>query len=434
MIAVLAACSGGGGGGGTVSMPTATAGSSSTASALTESPMAARVFVDTMGVNVDTVNNLPAANVAPVAMLLKQMGLRHIRAPIITSSSYASTVSTFLQESGTKALGLTNCPEPLGPTSTSAVTSADITTFQSDVGGQLDGVEAVNEPDSRASADPNWASDTRSCMQAQTGAIPSLPYLAPAISYQETDAPILGNVASLVTAGNIHHYFSGHSPDNPGYGAVYGCGVANSLVWAMCEAQINSGPQPLYITETGYNSDSEVDLPTQAKYLSRVYFINANAGIVRTYVYVLVGYSGGDGFGGDGLIDQSTLAPKPAYYAIQSLTAAIDDSSLISPITSPVTYSIAGPSSLQHLLIRKRSGLYILALWNETPSWDPSTDTEIAVPAQTVKVTLPHSATNVSAEALNDSGAFASSTVTANANSLSLPVDDHITLLMFDQP
>ncbi len=441
-VAMLAACSGGGGGGGGTSTPptssasgtqTASPGPTATTFALSESPMWSRNFVDSMGVHVDTVNNLPSPNVAPVAMLVKQMGVRHVRIPIVASTPYAATVAAFLSGSGAKALGIAGCSEPLGETATSAVMSSDITTFQNAVGGALEGVEAVNEPDSRASADPNWVADTISCMQTQVGALPSLPYLAPSLQYPLTAAPELGSVANMVSAGNIHRYFSGHSPNNPGYGGNYPCGVANSLPWAICEAQIVSGNQPMYVTESGYNSDSEVDLPTQAKYLSRVYFVNANAGIVRTYLYCMVGYTGEDGFGGEGLLEPKTLAPKPAYYAISSLTSAIDDPSTISAVLSTVKYSLTGPASLEHLLMRKRDGTYVLALWNETESWNPATDTEVAVPAQNVTIKLPFAASNVSGEALNDSGAFAASTVSADSSStkLTVPVDDHITLVFF---
>ncbi len=376
---------------------------------------------------------MPTANIAPAASLLKSLGIKHIRIGIIKDNdTYNSAVSSFLSQSQAKALGITSCAAPLGPSLTSAVTASDIATFSNAIGGGLEAYEAMNEPDAQASADPLWVPNLVSCMQSQENAIPGAPFVGPAIANELTYANDLGNQTSIINYGNFHRYLSGHNPDTPGYGGSFPCGVYGALSWAICEAQIVSGSEPIAVTEMGYSSTNEVDLTTQAKYLSRTFFVNDNAGIVRTYIYTFVSYTGGDSFGGDGILN-TDLSAKPAYTAIQSSLNVLADTAAGSTPAS-VNYAIIGaPSSLEHELIQKSNGSYVLALWNETASWNTATNTPITVAPTNVTVAFPFLTTSVSATSLSDAGTPTTPSAILGVNGFIVPVDDHMTFVQFSK-
>jgi hypothetical protein len=399
----------------------------------TETPFRALDVSNSFGVNVD-LSDISSANVAPTASLLKSLGITHVRIGLLKNdASYDSTVSSFLSQSGASALGITNCIAPLGPSLSSGITASDIATFNSAIGGKLEGYEAMNEPDAQASADPLWVQNLESCMQQQENAIAGVPFVGPAISNELAYASDVGNQTSIINYGNFHRYLSGHNPDTPGYGGTYSCGVYGALNWAICEAQIVSGSEPLTITEQGYSTTNEVDQTTQAKYLSRAFFVNANAGIARTYVYTLTSYTGGDAFGGDGILN-TDLSTKPAYTAIQSTLGELSDTAEGSAPAS-ITYAIVGaPSTLEHQLIEKSNGSYVLVLWNETPSWNTTTSVPITVAPTNVTVAFTFPVTSVKATSLSDAGSPTTpNSITLATNGIIVPVDDHLTFITFSK-
>jgi hypothetical protein len=398
-----------------------------------ETPLRAQDVINSFGINVD-VADTSSANIAPTASLLKSLGITHVRLGILKNDpTYDSAVSQFLSQSGASALGITNCTAPLGPSLTSGITASDIASFNSAIGGKLEAYEAMNEPDAQASADPLWVQNLESCMQGQENAISGVPFVGPAISNELGYASAVGNQTSIINYGNFHRYLSGHNPDTAGYGGTYSCGVYGALNWAICEAQIVSGSEPIAITEQGYSSTNEVDLTTQAKYLSRAFFVNSNAGIARTYVYTLTSYTGGDAFGGDGILN-TDLSTKPAYTAIQSTLNLLADTAEGSTPAAVNYVTIGAPSTLEQQLIQKSNGSYVLVLWNETPSWNTTTNAPITVAPTTTTVVFPFPITSVKATSLSDAGAPTTpSAITLATNGIIVPIDDHLTFITFSK-
>lgn len=401
--------------------------------AATETPLRADLLADSVGVNVD-VPNMALAAVPVEASATLALGVRHVRVGLLKNyPAYDNKLNQFLTTSGTLALGSTDCPSPLGYYATAGIVAADVAAFETAIGGRLEAYEALNEPDARGYFDSHWAADTVPCMQTQTNAVAGIPYLAPALVNSPANAAALGNLSSLADLGNLHRYFSGNNPGTPGWGGRTTCGVYGALNWALCEAAINSGAKPVVITETGYNSQTEVDEPTQAKYLSRAIFVNSQAGVPRSYIYCLQSYTGGDGFGGTGLL-RADRSPKPAFTAIQSEIAAFSDGGTDAIPRAPLSYSIgSAPVTMQHELFQKRDGTYLLAVWNEAVSWKTNGGPAIVVPSAPVTVTLPFVPRIASAQALNDLGVFKASVLTKAANSLTFAVDDHMTVFAFKQ-
>jgi hypothetical protein len=333
----------------------------------------------------------------------------------------------FNAASGAKPLVLTDCKPTVGLYQ--LTTPQALSTFNQDIGNSADAVEAVNEPDTRYSEDPNWLTDLNACIQPIAHVLP-LPFLAPALA-QTGYYPDVGLLQNMGVA-NIHIYFSGHNPENSGYGPKHPCGNYGALSYMKCLAAGEAGSgKPFYITETGWNSaNGEVDLATQAKYTVRAILFNYANGISRTYFYTLVSYTGADGFGGDGLLNVNR-SPKPAFTAIGTLLNAIaDDGAPYTP--SPVHYGISGVgSTVTSVPMQKRDGTNILAIWNATLSYNSTTESPIAVPAQQATITIPPGQSVRSVLVIGDKGTATSVSYKAQGTKVVVPIDDHVTLITF---
>ena len=391
-----------------------------------EVPFAADALADAVGLNDHTSTNYVGSDFSTIVSLEQSLGVRHLRDGILNGmTSYEAALNQLLNATGAKVDGITDCAgieqDPTSPTS-----PASIQQFQSSLGNRMESVESPNEPDLRG--DSNWVADTKACLPSLASALPNLPFLAPALGDPNENAYTLGNISALVTEGNFHRYFSGRNPGTGGWGGSSACGVYGALSWALCLAQVESGTEPLVVTETGWNSQDEVDELTQAKYLSRVFFVNLKAGVAHTYIYDLKDYTGQDNFYGNGLI-RTDDSQKPSFAAVKNLISVFADPGAVAA-TSALPYSLTN-QNLDHALFQRHDGTYILALWNETSSWNPNTNTETVVPAQSETIDLEIPPSTLSAQALTDTGSFAAKAVTVAGAAVTLPVDDHITLVTF---
>jgi hypothetical protein len=386
--------------------------------------------VDSIGVNTHIVTYSSQSDFTTVIARLKSLGIKHIRDGILDNdASYNAAVIELLNSTGAKLDGITDCPG-IQYYPRSVTTPEDIRTFDTAIGSRLEAVEGPNEVDSRKVA--NWASDTITCLPSLRAAEPNLPFIAPSIENQMDNASKLGNISAEVAFGNGHRYFSGRNPGTAGWGGTNRCGVYGAVTWAICEIRINSGTKPIFITESGYNSQTEVDEITQAKYLSRLFFVNLRAGVARTYVYVLKD-SGDDGaFSGDGLLRMDD-SEKPACLVIASEIAYFGDST-VNPKLIKLRYSIEADASVEHLLFQKADGTYLLAIWNEASSWNPDTRARIAVSPQNVTLRFPFNPQSIVAKSLSDAGSLIPKSSSASMDAVTLAVDDHLTLISFKAP
>jgi hypothetical protein len=89
---------------------------------------------------------------------------------------------------------------------------------------------------------------------------------------------------------------------------------------------------------------------------------------------------------GPGLLDAGS--PTPAYAAVASLLALLDD---LPGQADPgrLRFRLSGSvANVRHQLLQKSDGHFWLALWVERPGWDPASGQELAVPGQRVTVAL----------------------------------------------
>ena len=395
----------------------------------------ADAFVASMGVDVDLVR-ISATDRARVGASFAGLHVRHARIAVLERDPpYEASVRAFYAAApGVTADGLTNCAPPLGPYRTAAIGPGDVRDFIAATGRRLDRIEAVNEPNNRGDAD--WAAQTRDCvanLAGATGIAGSAPLVAPALVTHlgGSDERALGILSPGVAEANSHRYFSGRDPDTPGWGATDACGRYGALAWSLCWARAMAPDAPVDVTETGWNSEREVDEATQAKYVERVFFVNAAAGVRATSLYTLLSYDGGDGFGGDGLA-RTDFSPKPAYRAVARIATLLADPGVpyapkrLRLAIAPATVSRG--EGLRSLLLGKRDGSYDLALWQEIPSADPDRrGSDVAVEPIAVSVASAVALRGV-AYAWQDDGS-APARALGRAARFTIPVTDRLTIL-----
>jgi hypothetical protein len=231
----------------------------------------------------------------------------------------------------------------------------------------------------------------------------------------------VGNISASFDVSNIHNYLGNYNPGNA---------YANYVIGL---ARLTSGGKPIVVTETGYGTgygspllDPRMDL----RYMTRLFFEFLNDGVARSYSYDFIEYGGSSKFGQYGLV-QNNLVPKPAYYGIKSLIGALQDpGSAFAPST--LTYRVSGfTNNVHHLLMQKRNGTFVLAVWLEAPGWNSSSPTggEIALPAQTVTLSAAANFVRVSKQTLTDSGDLASSALPWSGNQTTFAVTDSVSLI-----
>jgi hypothetical protein len=143
--------------------------------------------------------------------------------------------------------------------------------------------------------------------------------------------------------------------------------------------ELGSGDAAVQVTDVDLGTG--VPDAVAARYLPRL--LLANAGLaVRTYVE-----GGGADGAGPGLLDPAG-APTPAYHAVASLLALLDDGPK-QPPPGHLGFRLTGNvDGVQHRLLQKADGHFWLALWVERAGWDPASGQELAVPGQQVTVAL----------------------------------------------
>lgn len=206
--------------------------------------------------------------------------------------------------------------------------------------------------------------------------------------------------------------------------------------------------RPYVVTEFGYFSLPQagwyflgVDERTQAKGVLNGYMDTAAAGITRTYVYELLDEKPdpqnkdvGMHFG----MFRNDNSPKPVAYAIRNLTTILNAGATrgrhgatgahdTAASAAPACALANMPVSANSLLLQKRDGSYVLALWNETPIWDRAKGTPVTEPPAHVEVDFGAAASRVDLyDPLDSASPFESH---RNIRRLDVSVPDHPVLI-----
>jgi hypothetical protein len=172
--------------------------------------------------------------------------------------------------------------------------------------------------------------------------------------------------------------------------------------------KLGAHQKPMVATETGYytgSSQYSISELAQAKYIPRIFAEYFRHSIAKTFIYELLD-EGGDGemehsFG----LVRADLSPKPAYTALQSLTALLQDGDH-SFAPGELTYgfnpaprgSFTRTQYAHDLLLQKSDGEFFLLIWHEISDANRTdrsgtavmgTDIDVNPPALEVTITLP---------------------------------------------
>lgn len=383
----------------------------------------ADAFVDTIGIGLHlSYTRTPYwGRWAETKAALVALGVRHFRDGVTDCAAAASKAfCRHFEELGQAGLTgdyVTGLQVPM------SIVSA----FPAAVPDGFNTFEGPNEVD--INGDPNWLADVRAYQQQlyatvkSNRAIAKYAVIGPAIGHIQNYAKT-SDLSAYFDYGNLHNYLG---PINPGTRTD-----GRIRRWVDSARSFNSA-KPDVTTETGYwDGPPGKGLPDAiiARYEPRLFLEQFLAGIVRTYQYELM--DEGTDFSGIythvGLL-AADLAPKPQYYALQSLIATLKDPG---PAFAPGTldYELAGNTDhLDQVLFAKRDGSMYLALWLEASSYDVKDQREIAVPAQQVRLTVHGAMTNATTLTFDDAGHTASRPLKFTAQSATLAISDHLTII-----
>jgi len=255
----------------------------------------------------------------------------------------------------------------------------------------VDMVEGLNEPD-YPDKYPNWAARAAAWQRLVYQAVKSdrrlagRPVLGPALVHGDKSATAIGDLTSAADVANIHPYPGGHEP-------------SPSLGPNIAKLRAANGSLPYVATESGYHTAANatsgqpgVSELAMGKYMPRLFFEYWNFGIRRTYQYEFIdeGTDPADPEHHFGLVHFDGT-PKPAFTALKNVIALLSDPSGAHFTPGNLNYSLSGASSsIHHTLLEKSDGRFYLAIWQEVPSFNVTTKSDLSVPPVTVQLKFDH--------------------------------------------
>ena len=353
-----------------------------------EQAFQADAFVDSIGVNTHlSYTDTPYfSRWQDVLTKLQRSGIRHIR-----DGFYNWTNEPFIAEHRTLASAGIRCDYiiPLNSTTTGSI----IASFAERV-KDMEAVEGPNECDAGSNCGGGGANGVKSGVAFmktvhEAGTTLHIPVIGPSFTLAGSYAAA-GNLSSSIDYNNLHVYFGGRNPGSQGWGDSDNQGHSyGSFEWWKDQAQLDAPGLPLMVTEAGYISPSAPQAYTipeslGASYVPRLLLLAFNKGVKRSYIYELLDEVSSPGYG----LLRSDLSEKPAFTALATLIAELNDSG--TPFVPAVLeYSITGgDSSLAHTLLQKRDGSFILVLWSETSNYDVTKMTSLPDKEQTITVSV----------------------------------------------
>ena len=213
----------------------------------------------------------------------------------------------------------------------------------------------------------------------------------------------------------MHSYAGGGMPSNS-----LTSDMNNPVLGAYSILGADANLKPFVVTESGYHTalgssvviggaQPGVSEWAQGKYLPRHFADYYNAGILRTFTYEFVdefpdyAKDERDATNAEacfGMIKRD-LTPKPAYTAIKNLIAILSekrwnpikqewdeiDAKATAACPNALDFTLSGEvQNVRHTLLQKSNGDFYLLLWQEVPSFDLKTRTNILLPDADVRL------------------------------------------------
>ncbi len=354
-----------------------------------ETAKTAYSFIDSIGVNTHLhYYDTPYGNFSLIDQQLLALGIHHIRDGG-SDPTWIQEINT-LASQGIRSDIVIDPNVGVGPNSSYGIKPPGYTINQllHKLPSAVDAVEILNEFDvnymngysynGQPVTASNWVSYLRSFTQDTYTAIAGDPtvknvaIIGPSFVNTNSSAAI-GNLSQWVTDGNLHPYNNPNHPEN------------GNLAQDMANRAQPFGSLPLIATEEGYPTGgaSSVSPTVQAKYISRMFLENFDAGIIRTYAYELIDEQANstNNQNNFGLLNANG-SPKPAFAALENLISLLKDSSTTAASFTPgaLNYSLSGNiQNINHTLLEKSNGDFYLVLWLGVPSSDQTVTQSVTV-------------------------------------------------------
>jgi hypothetical protein len=279
-------------------------------------------------------------------------------------------------------------------------------------GGNWSAVEGPNEPNMTAGWGPGTAAWQKQLYVAVVNSSllqsRGVKVAGPSLTGTGAGPRAIGDISSYVDLGNWHPYVNGLLPEHP---------VMD--VYAS-DAKFVYGSKPLIATEFGYNNSLSqtriAGAPDDviAQYLPRAFLTNFSKGFIRSYWHQALTSNKpntSDPQAGYGLASiDGSFGIK--WTALRSFISTFND---IGPAYTPTDVDVTvtgGGAALRTMLLQKRDGTNLLALWQALPLWDTVACKYLVVPAQSVTITLPPGKTAARQLLFNSAGGVATTNLT----------------------
>jgi hypothetical protein len=361
------------------------------AGAETVRPRSAAAFADSVGVATHIVYYSTAYGDWPRAVArLEELGVRHLRDGVYGNPSaqwrawnerYYRAVELASSRGMRFLFGM---GRPGSETGTIDQLAEVVARFRH----AADGLEAPNEFDHFVGG-PGWTSALRDYQRRLYRRVKGDPRLrglrvvGPSFK-APASARRVGDQRALLDVGNIHPYTGGRSPS------------PSHLRTEMARAAAVSARKPVWATEAGFHNATRattgqpgVSEAAAAVYLVRTFLEHFRSGIPRTYAYELLDQTPErarrDPERHFGLL-RHDFSPKPAFTALKRLLAVVGRDRSAGSLR-PVGVTVSGaPRDLRRLVLRRRDGTYVVALWRQASVWDTAARRALRDPARRIAV------------------------------------------------
>jgi hypothetical protein len=240
--------------------------------------------------------------------------------------------------------------------------------------------------------DEAWAKEARAFAESthrkvrQSPLLAGVPLVGPSVRAPYETA-LVGDLAAFADLGALNYWPAPGPPD-----------TGRLAVEMAAQRQVFPG-KDLIVTQSGYTTAplalAHVSEPVQARYLLRLHLEAFGAGVVRTFANQLIDFSRDPASpdGGIGLLRWDG-SPKPAFAALKALLAALSDRG---PAFAPGSLAFSVDSAegdLRQVLLQKRNGTFVIALWLARPSDEQpvrrAATLRLPAPARRLRTLDPH--------------------------------------------
>ncbi|MBA2638021.1 MAG: hypothetical protein H0U79_07365 [Solirubrobacterales bacterium] len=342
-----------------------------------------RAFAESVGVNVH-LSYLDTAygNFPVVKDKLLGLGVRWIRDGLCETCSVQHGRLNELAAQGVRAQLTMGTPADVG------AVARLVTAAETKVPAVVGAVEGANEWDILGGS--TWISTLKAHqgelhrrMKAST-TLSRIPVVGPSV-VRTTSREALGDITSMLDAGNFHPYPGGLKP---GW----------NLPGELASSALNSGTKPMVAGEIGYHNavattttHPGVSERAAAVYVPRMYLDAFGRGVARTLAFELADpYADATKSVRDrhfGLL-RNDFSEKPAYRSLKTLMSLLGDTKAEGGAAG-LRYALAGDTTdVKSLLLRGADGAAYLALWQDASVWDRDLKKDLAPAARRVRINL----------------------------------------------